>query len=110
MYGIPNMKLDKGVVERRDQPAHATKGSSSSPVPTWETANRRTSSIRKKLLDENDALLLATGATRPNDLPIPGRGLAGIHFAMQFLTANTKSLLDSGHADGQLHLAPRTRT
>ena len=64
----------------------------------------------KKLLAENDALLLATGATRPNDLPIPGRGLTGIHFAMQFLTANTKSLLDSGHQNGQFISRRRTRT
>jgi len=54
----------------------------------------------KKLLDDSDALLLATGATRANDLPINGRGLSGIHFAMEFLTANTKSLLDSQLADG----------
>ena len=63
----------------------------------------------KKLLDENDALLLATGATRPNDLPIPGRGLAGIHFAMEFLTANTKSLLDSEHAERPVTSAPKDK-
>jgi NADPH-dependent glutamate synthase beta subunit-like oxidoreductase len=51
------------------------------------------------LLEKNDALLLATGATRPRDLAIPGRELAGIHLAMDFLTRNTKSLLDSNHAD-----------
>src|SRR4029453_1261730 len=55
----------------------------------------------KELLAKSDALLLATGATRPNDLPIPGRGLTGVYFAMQFLTANTKSLLDSGHKNAQ---------
>jgi NAD(P)H-dependent glutamate synthase small subunit len=48
----------------------------------------------------NDAVLFATGATLPRDLPIPGRALQGIHFAMEFLTLNTKSLLDSNHADG----------
>jgi NAD(P)H-dependent glutamate synthase small subunit len=46
-----------------------------------------------------DAVLLATGATVPRDLPIPGRDLKGIHFAMDFLSQNTKSLLDSGHED-----------
>jgi NADPH-dependent glutamate synthase beta subunit-like oxidoreductase len=50
---------------------------------------------------DHDALLLATGATKPRDLPIPGRELAGIHFAMEFLTANTKSLLDSRLHDGK---------
>ena len=43
--------------------------------------------------------MLATGATVPRDLPIPGRELSGVHFAMEFLTANTKSWLDSGHTD-----------
>ncbi len=48
-----------------------------------------------KLLSEHDAVLLATGATKPRDLPIAGRELKGIHSAMEFLTRNTKSLLDS---------------
>ena len=47
-----------------------------------------------------DAVILAAGATRPRDLPIAGRDADGIHFAMDFLTANTKSLLDSGLTDG----------
>jgi len=51
-------------------------------------------------LGEFDATLLSTGATVPRDLDIPGRDLSGIHFAMEFLTANTKSLLDSRHKDG----------
>jgi len=52
-----------------------------------------------KLLKEFDAVILATGATKPRDLPIEGRALKGIHFAMDFLTANTRSLLD-GHQNG----------
>jgi NADPH-dependent glutamate synthase beta subunit-like oxidoreductase len=55
----------------------------------------------KKLYEEHDAVLLATGATKPRDLPIPGRQLKGVHFAMEFLTANTKSLLDSALGDGK---------
>ena len=73
------------------------------------------------LIEDVDALLLTTGATVPNNLPIPGRELDGVHFAMEFLTQNTKSLLDSGylHAQGvprappggrQLHQTRRTRT
>ena len=54
-----------------------------------------------KLIAENDALLLTTGATTPRDLPIPGRNLNGIHFAMDFLTKNTRSLLSSNLEDGQ---------
>jgi NADPH-dependent glutamate synthase beta subunit-like oxidoreductase len=53
-----------------------------------------------ELRDRHDALLLTTGATVPRDLPIPGRELAGVHFAMEYLTRNTKSLLDSDLADG----------
>jgi glutamate synthase (NADPH/NADH) small chain len=47
-----------------------------------------------RLLKEFDAVILATGATKPRDLPIEGRNLKGVHFAMEFLTANTRSLLD----------------
>ena len=48
-----------------------------------------------------DAVVLAAGATKPRDLPIEGRALKGVHYAMEFLAANTKSLLDSGLEDGQ---------
>jgi glutamate synthase (NADPH/NADH) small chain len=47
-----------------------------------------------KLMNEFDAVVLCTGATKPRDLPIEGRQLKGVHFAMQFLHANTKALLD----------------
>lgn len=95
MYGIPNMKLDKGVVERR---VNLLKEEG---VKFVTNANVGQNVDAKKLLADNDALLMATGATKPRDLPIPGRQLKGVHFAMEFLTANTKSLLDSQHADGQ---------
>jgi glutamate synthase (NADPH/NADH) small chain len=54
-----------------------------------------------KLRQQFDAMVLCCGATKPRDLPIPGRDLKGIHFAMEFLHGNTKSLLDSEHADGK---------
>ena len=100
MYGIPNMKLDKGVVERR---INLLREEGVRFVTSADVGNQSSANYvdPKELLDENDALLLATGATRPNDLPINGRGLPGIHFAMEFLTANTKSLLDSRHSDGK---------
>ena len=53
-----------------------------------------------KLINEFDAVVICTGATKARDLPIPGRELKGIHLAMDFLHANTKSLLDSQHKDG----------
>ena len=98
MYGIPNMKLDKDIIERRialmrDEGVEFVTGADIGDGP------QGTVSVTDLLADV-DALLLSTGATVPNNLPIPGRELDGVHFAMEFLTANTKSLLDSGHADG----------
>ncbi|CAI9277124.1 unnamed protein product [Lactuca saligna] len=52
------------------------------------------------LREENDAVILADGATKPRDLPVPGSELSGVQFAMEFLHANTKSLLDSNLEDG----------
>ena len=95
MYGIPNMKLDKRVVERRVDLLRAE------GVEFVTGADVGRNVDPKKLLAENDALLLSTGATKPRDLVIPGRGLKGVYFAMEFLTANTKSLLDSQLADGR---------
>jgi NAD(P)H-dependent glutamate synthase small subunit len=95
MYGIPNMKLSKEVVERRVNILR------DEGVKFITNAHVGVNIEPQQLVSENDALLLATGATKPRDLPIPGRQLKGVHFAMEFLTANTKSLLDSNHADGR---------
>nr|KAJ0227198.1 hypothetical protein LSAT_V11C100046700 [Lactuca sativa] len=54
----------------------------------------------ERLCKENDAVILAVGATKPRDLHVPGRELSSVHFAMEFLHANTKSLLDSNLEDG----------
>ncbi len=54
----------------------------------------------KELQAASDAVVLAAGATKPRDLPIDGRQSQGVHFAMDFLHANTKSLLDSNLQDG----------
>ena len=100
MYGIPNMKLDKGVVERR---VNLLREEGVQFVTNADVGNSQSPNFvdPKKLHAQHDAVLLCTGATRPNDLPITGRGLTGIYFAMQFLTANTKSFLDSKLADGK---------
>lgn len=95
MYGIPNMKLEKNLIERRIQimreegiefRVNQDVGKTVSPTD---------------LVSSFDAVLLATGATVARDLNIPGRDGDGVHLAMAFLTANTKSLLDSDLADGQ---------
>ncbi|MBV9866371.1 MAG: glutamate synthase subunit beta [Abitibacteriaceae bacterium] len=94
MYGIPNMKLDKRVVQRRVDlmAAEGVKFVTSTEIGKTIPA--------QQLLEEFDAIVLCGGATKGRDLMIPGRDLKGIHLAMQFLHANTKSLLDSNHEDG----------
>lgn len=57
--------------------------------------------LAEQLQANSDVMLLAAGATRPRDLPVEGRELSGVHFAMDFLGSNTKSLLDSQLKDGQ---------
>jgi glutamate synthase (NADPH/NADH) small chain len=94
MYGIPNMKLDKDVVQRRVD-LLAKEGVTF--VTNTEVGKTYPA---EKLRKEFDAVVLAMGATVPRDLTVPGRDLKGIHFAMEFLHANTKSLLDSNHKDG----------
>ena len=94
MYGIPNMKLDKGVVERRVQLMR------DAGVEFIVNADVGKDIDPAQLVAQNDAVLLATGATKARDLPIPGRDAKGVYLAMDFLTANTKSLLDSGLEDG----------
>ena len=99
MYGIPNMKLDKTeIVERRlDQ----MRREGVEFRVNAAVANGSNGSIDVRTLENDyDAVLLTTGATVPRDLPIPGRDLHGVHFAMDFLTRNTRSLLDSNLADG----------
>ncbi len=89
MYGIPNMKLDKDVVQRRID-LMAEEG------VTFVTNTEIGKDISAQdLREEFDALVLCCGATKPRDLPVPGRDLEGIHFAVDFLRANTKSLLDN---------------
>ena len=98
MYGIPNMKLGKDVVARRVKlleeegitfVSNADVGGSNENAVNFE-----------KLKQNNDVVLFCTGATIPRDLNIENRNLQGIHFAMEFLQAHTKSFLDSNLEDG----------
>jgi len=115
MYGIPNMKLDKGVVERRIDLlreegvrfvtcAHIGLEEVFESGHMTQIMQERGCQMQfidpNELLADNDALLLATGATKPFDPTgrCPGRELEGLHLAMDFLARNTKSLLDGDMA------------
>jgi len=95
MYGIPNMKLDKKYVDRRVDLLRAE------GIEFVVNAHVGGNVDVKQLQADNDALVLACGATKPRDLPIEGRNLKGIEFAMDFLRPNTRSLLDSNLTDGK---------
>ncbi|MFC5446904.1 glutamate synthase subunit beta [Paenibacillus aestuarii] len=94
MYGIPNMKLDKKYVQRRVDLLEAE------GITFITNAHVGVNYPIEKLQEEFDAIVLCGGATKGRDLMIEGRELKGIHLAMEFLGKNTKSLLDSEHADG----------
>ncbi len=95
MYGIPNMKLDKDIVNRRiDLMASAG-------IEFITNTEIGIDISADELKSQYDAVVLCTGATTPRDLPVPGRDLDGIHFAMDFLQPNTQSLLDGSHEDGK---------
>ena len=89
MYGIPNMKLEKkAVVERRLEVLEAEGVTFVCNTEVGKDLPTET------LMQDFDAVILCTGSTRPRDLPLEGRDLKGIHFAMEFLTGNTRTLLD----------------
>ncbi|MFM7450849.1 MAG: glutamate synthase small subunit [Leptolyngbyaceae cyanobacterium] len=91
MYGIPNMKLEKEEVVLRRLEVLQAEGVTF--VCNTEVGKDLTA---EQLVQDFDAVVLCTGATKPRDLPIAGRELQGIHFAMDFLTANTKAVLNGG--------------
>ena len=88
MYGIPNMKLDKEEVLLRRVRQLLDEG-----VKLETSTNIGADYAAEKLLKDFDAVVLCTGATKARDLAVPGRNHKGIHLAMDFLAANTRSLL-----------------
>jgi len=94
MYGIPNMKLDKEIVNRR------LKLMEQEGVQFVTGADVGRTVDAKALMAENDAVVLACGAGNPRDLSVPGRDASGVHFAVDFLKATTRSLLNSNLEDG----------
>ena len=115
-YGIPNMKLEKKLVDKRVDWLRAegvefVTNANVGARPENE-GNRVSFGAPRdgaetqyidpaQLMEQFDALVLATGATKPRDLPVEGRDLGGIHFAMEFLTSHTQSLLDSNLENGR---------
>ncbi len=93
MYGIPNMKLDKAVVQRR------VKLMEQEGIAFLTGAEVGANYPSERLAREHDAVVLCTGATLPRDLPVPGRQLRGIHFAVDFLTANTQAVVTGRQDD-----------
>ena len=95
MYGIPNMKLEKWVIDRK------VSIMKEEGIEFVTNANVGENIKAKKLMADYDAVVLACGAANPRDINAPGRDANGIYFAVDFLTATTKSLLDSGLKDGR---------
>ena len=91
MYGIPNMKLEKETVQRRVDLMCAE------GVTFVTNCEVGKDILADRLREDNDAVVLCGGATHPRDLPIEGRELDGVHYAMEFLHGNTKQLLDDKH-------------
>ncbi|HET9701529.1 MAG TPA: glutamate synthase subunit beta [Burkholderiales bacterium] len=103
-YGIPDFKLDKGVIDRRLEQLRAE--GVEFRVNQWvgmgpKSGNGSATLVDPKaLLNEYDAVVLAGGAEQPRDLPIPGRELEGIHFAMDFLPLQNRRVAgDRGVAE-----------
>jgi glutamate synthase (NADPH/NADH) small chain len=95
MYGIPNMKLDKSVVLRRA--ALMKKEGVDFKFGTDIGKNYPAAG----LLNDYDAVVLCTGSTAPRPLEVEGAELDGVYYAVDFLSRNTKSLLDSNLEDRQ---------
>ncbi|WP_295616768.1 glutamate synthase subunit beta [uncultured Intestinimonas sp.] len=95
MYGIPNLKLEKTIVQRRTELMAAEGVVFRTGVDVGRDLDPRA------LVEEHDAVVLCCGAAKPRDLQVPGREGEGVAFAVDFLGATTRSLLDSGLKDGR---------
>jgi glutamate synthase (NADPH/NADH) small chain len=95
MYGIPPMKLEKHLVDRRVN--LLVEEGVKFVIGAFIGKNYPTADLRASF----DAIVLSGGATAARDLPVEGRNLAGVHYAMEFLLKSCKSLLDSNFSDGQ---------
>ena len=94
MYGIPNMKLEKSVIERKLDIMREEGVEFKTGVNVGKDIDTKT------LLNEYDRIILACGASNPRDIKADGRNAKGIYFAVDFLKSTTKALLDNGLKDG----------
>ena len=97
MYGIPNMKLDKRHVVMRRIELMEKEG-----IKFLCNADVGENVEPMLLLNDFDAVVLCTGATQARDLPVDGRNLSGVHFAMEYLTASTSAVLGAGPGDSPI--------
>lgn len=95
MYGIPNMKLEKQVIERRTELMRAE------GVTFITNADVGNNVSADEILSGFDAAVLCCGSSNPRDIKAEGRDANGIYFAVDFLRSTTKSLLDSNLSDGK---------
>ena len=95
MYGIPNMKLEKSVIERRIKIMQAEGVEFLTGMDVGNTVDAA------ELASHYDAVVLCCGAKKPRDLNVPGRDAEGVYFAVDYLTSVTRSLLDSEFSDGK---------
>jgi len=94
-YGIPDFKLNKRLLDRRVAQMRAEGVEFHANTAIGEDISAR------QLIDDFDAVLLAAGSEKPRDLPVPGRDLEGVEFAMDFLRANSKAVQGVAGAEGQ---------
>ena len=94
-YGIPNMKLDKKILDRRIELMKAEGVEFKTGVDVGKDITA------EELKKQFDRVILACGASNPRDIQVPGRESGNIFFAVEYLSSVTKSLLDSGFADGK---------
>lgn len=95
MYGIPNMKLEKHIIDRR---VSLMKAEGVEFVTNADVGKNKSA---QEIINNFDAVILACGSSNPRDINAEGRDAGGIYFAVDFLRATTKSLLDSDLADGK---------
>ncbi|MFZ9872492.1 MAG: glutamate synthase subunit beta [Steroidobacteraceae bacterium] len=98
MYGIPNMKLDKQDVVMRRIKLLEQEG-----IKFICNANVGDNYEAQMMRRDFDAIVLCTGATQPRDLPVEGRQLSGVHFAMDYLTGATQSVLAKNLGAAEMH-------